>query len=457
MSIRNRHTLLKGPQVTSKTRQMAIDLLDVALDAISPLRLVRKHLTVDKKVIRLGEHVLQLNEIDGIYVIGAGKATGRMAEAIETVLEGFIQDGFIIIPESMVNDFSLDFVKIHGGGHPVPTKSSLNATQGLLDFVSKIPSKALVISLISGGGSALLTLPTPPITLQELQQTTKLLLRSALPIDKINTIRKHLSQVKGGHLALLVHPRPHWSLLISDVPGDQLDMIASGPTLPDPTSFSDVVKIIDAYQLKSQIPVQVLKHVNAGLQGRKRDTPKPNDSIFVHVNHQLIGSNKDACQAALAYAQRKKYNARILTTDCQGEARDVGEKLGRLAQKLVAQSKSQVMIIGSETTVTLHHEGKGGRNTELIAAALPYLQGRKGLVIISVATDGIDGPTDAAGAIADGESYQRAKILNLSPKQLLETHSTYSLFQTLEDLIITGPTHTNVRDITIILWAGLAR
>jgi glycerate-2-kinase len=452
--IRNIPELIKGPPRTQYARQRALALLNVALTAANPHHLVEEAIKVTEHTLQLANTELPLADINGIYIIGAGKATGRMAEATEELLKDHIFGGLIVVPENTTAAYTLSQISIREGGHPEPTQSSIDATQHLLDFIDQIPNDALILSLFSGGGSALLAAPTPPLTLTDLQHTTNHLMQSGLPIEQLNTVRKHLSQVKGGHLASHIHPRQHWGLLLSDVPGDQLNLIASGPTLPDSTSFSDVVQIFDTHALWDRLPTSVKDHITAGTEGKLKDTPKPNDPIFNRSTHHLIGSNQLACQAILEQAQHEHFTSRILTTDCQGEARQVGDHLGALAKKLTQEPSPQVLIVGSETTVTIRHEGKGGRNTELLAAALIHLEGKEGLVIASIATDGIDGPTDAAGAIADSLSTTRAKALNISPSQLLETNNTYTLFHTLEDLIITGLTHTNVRDVTVILWSG---
>lgn len=457
LMIRNLAKLVKGSYHNQHARCSVLNFLEAALQAVDPRLLVQKALTCNDNLLSFARKHLKLDAIDGIYVIGAGKASGRMAEATETLLEDHINGGLVIVPKTNITDYRLEYIELLGGGHPTPNHSNTQATQQLLTFLKEIPNDALILSLFSGGGSALLTLPTPPITLQDLQHVTRLLLQSGLPIIQINTIRKHLSQVKGGQLASHIYPRHHWGLLISDVPGDQLDMVASGPTFPDSTTFADVNNILKTNHLWEHLPIPIREHFTKGLNGEISDTPKPGDPIFESSTHKLIGSNLDACNAALASAKANQYPARILTTDCQGEAREVGEKLGKIAQNLAKQAKPQVYIIGSETTVTVRHEGKGGRNTELITAALSYLQGTEGLAIASLATDGIDGPTDAAGAIGDGDSFHRAASLNLSPLQLLTTNNTYSLFHALDDLLITGPTHTNVRDITIIYWGGSTR
>jgi hydroxypyruvate reductase len=454
--IRNIPELIKGSPGTQHARQRALALLNVALNAVNPHNIIPRALKRKNHILQFADKRVNLDDLPGIYVIGAGKATGRMAEATETLLQEYITGGLIIVPETTLNAYSLNQIEVHGGGHPTPNNASVTATQQLINLLDQTPEDALIISLFSGGGSALFTFPTPPLRLSDVQNTTRLLVNSGMPIEQINTVRKHLSQVKGGHLAKHIHPRQHWGLLISDVPGDQLDMIASGPTLPDPSTYSDITTILEAYNLWDKLPAPVQEHITAGIQSKHSDTPKPGNPLFDTSVHKLVASNQDACQAVLAQAQHENFQTRILTTNCQGEAREVGDQLGRLAQQLTTKNKPQILIVGSETTVTVRHEGKGGRNTELITAAIPHLHETDGLAIASLASDGIDGPTDAAGAIADGDSYQRAQNLNLSPSQFLETNSTYQFFERLNDLIFTGPTHTNVRDITLILWKGIA-
>ncbi len=449
--ILNASDLIKGSPVHKQARRFTLELLEAALVAANPSQMVYNALQVKGSQLSFFNHQIDLDTTNGIYLVGAGKATGRMAEAAEEILGEYIADGFIIVPPNTIEKYSLDRVQIREGGHPLPTNSSVSATKQIMTLIKNSPEDALILSLFSGGGSALFTLPATHITLKDLQRITTLLLQSGVTIAGINALRKHLSQVKGGQFALQAHPRHHWILLISDVPGDQLDMIASGPTLPDPTTFHSASNILTKYQLWEKIPGRVREHIQAGLNGTVPETPKPDHPVFKRTVNRLIGSNHDACKAAQNSAQQKGFKARILTTDCQGEAREVGEQLGILAQRLTPEKNPQVVIVGSETTVTLRHPGKGGRNTELVAATLPFLRNQEGLVIASLATDGIDGPTQYAGAIADTHSYARAKSLNIDPEELLARNDTHTLFEVLNDHIFTGPTHTNVRDVTIIL------
>lgn len=450
--IRNKNDLIKGSPKTQHARKIALDLLEVALTAADPQQMVRQSIKFENHILRFASHKLDLDALNGVFVIGAGKASGRMAEAIEALLSDCISGGLIIVPENTVNYFMLERVEIQGGGHPLPTDQSITSTRALLKLITSSPTDALIISLISGGGSSLLSLPASPLTVQDIQQITTLLMESGVPITEMNTIRKHLSDIKGGYLSSQIYPRQHISLLISDIPTDQLDMIASGPTLPDSTTFQDAAEILTKYSLWSVVPPRVKKRIKDGIQGSIPDTPKPTDPIFSSTLTELIGNNRLVCEAAQQAAQQMNLTAQIIATDWQGEAREIGQKIGELANRLPNTDMPQVIIIGSETTVTVSHPGKGGRNTELITATLPFLKRYDGLVVASLATDGIDGPTPYAGAIADHESIQRATTLNLSPTELLETNSTYTLFEALNDHILTGPTHTNVRDITIVVY-----
>jgi hydroxypyruvate reductase len=459
MQIRNASGLIKGSPLTRQARQIAVELLEAGLTAADPRRLVQRALKRRGALLRFADVKLSLEQQAAIYVVGAGKATGRMAEATEAILRDQVTDGLIIVPQGTEHDFSLSRIRVAGGGHPVPTSEGCAATQAMLDLVAHAPAEALILCLVSGGGSALTALPTPPVTLEDLQVTYKLLVQSGAPIDAMNTVRKHLSLVAGGQLARAAYPRRLWSLLISDIPHDRLDVIAGGPTLPDPSSFADAAQMLHQFELWDRVPPRVRQHIEKGVSGSIRETLKPADPVFTRVVNRLVGSNRDACEAILHAARQHSFRARLLTTDCQGEAREVGAKLARLAVKTheEARGATQVVIIGSETTVTVRHPGKGGRNSELVAAAMKQLQDHPGLVVASLATDGIDGPTEYAGAIVDETSYSRAQQLRHSPEGALARNATYFLLQALEDHILTGPTHTNVRDVTVIVAVKQSR
>jgi len=453
MQIRNASGLIKGSPLTQQARQIAVELLEAGLTAADPRRLVQRALKRRGNLLHFGGTKLSLDQQAAIYVVGTGKATGRMAEATESILKDRITDGLIIVPQGTEHDFDLGRIRVAGGGHPVPTPEGAAATQAMLDLVGHAPAQALILCLVSGGGSALTALPTPPVTLEDLQVTYKLLVQSGAPIDAMNTVRKHLSLVGGGQLAGAAYPRRLWSLLISDIPHDRLDVIAGGPTLPDPSSFADAAQMLHQFELWDRVPPRVRQHIDKGISGAVRETLKPADPVFTRVVNRLVGSNRDACEAILHATRKRGFRARVLTTDCQGEAREVGAKLARLAVKTYEEARgtTQVVIIGSETTVTVRHPGKGGRNSELVAAAMKELQDHPGLVVASLATDGIDGPTQYAGAIIDETSYSRAQQLRHSPEDALARNATYFLLEALADHILTGPTHTNVRDVTVIV------
>jgi hydroxypyruvate reductase len=453
MLIRNASELIKGSALTLRARRTALELLEAGLAAVDPHRLVQRALTRRDRFLHLDDMKIALERQTPIYVVGAGKATGRMAEATESILKDQLTDGLVIVPRGTEHDFDLKRIRVAGGGHPVPTREGCRATQAMLDLVTHAPAEALILCLVSGGGSALTALPTPPVTLEDLQVTYKLLVQSGASIEVANTVRKHLSLFAGGQLALAAYPRRVWSLLISDIPHERLDVIAAGPTLPDPSSFADAAQTLHQFSLWDKVPSRVRQHIENGVSGRQRETLKPSNPVFQRVVNRLVGSNRDACEAIRRAARQHGFVACLLTTDCQGEAREVGAKLARVALKAhdAARDAAQVVIIGSETTVTVRHPGKGGRNSELVTAAMKHLQDCPGLVVASLATDGIDGPTECAGAIIDETSYSRAQQLHYSPEDALDRNATYFLIQALGDHILTGPTHTNVRDVTVIV------
>jgi hydroxypyruvate reductase len=312
----------------------------------------------------------------------------------------------------------------------------------------------IVLCLISGGGSALLTLPVAPLTLADLQITTQALLAAGATINQVNTIRKHLSRVKGGGLARLAAPATVYSLILSDVVGDPLEVIASGPTVPDPTTYADAWAVVEQYQLQTDLPPTVIKHLQAGLSGHTPDTPKPGDSMFKRVHNVIVGSNRLAAQAAVAAAKNAGFEAALLSTFIEGEAREVGQVVAGLAKGL-ARSEGPIprpacLVMGGETTVTLRGSGQGGRNQEMALAAAIALIGWPNVLVTCLGTDGSDGPTDAAGAFANGETVGRAQALRLDAVEYLRQNNAYNFFAALGDLIVTGPTHTNVNDLTFI-------
>jgi hydroxypyruvate reductase len=324
----------------------------------------------------------------------------------------------------------------------------------MADLVARATGRDLVLAVISGGGSALLTLPVAGLTLAELQQTTDLLLRCGATIVELNTVRKHLSQIKGGGLARLAGPAPVASLILSDVVGDPLDVIASGPTVADPTTFAEAWAVLERYHLVARMPAAVRERLRAGLEGAVPDTPKPDAALFQRVHNVIVGSNRLAAEAAVQAAREAGLNALLLSTFVEGEARQVAHVAVALAKELVTYdrpvSRPACLVWGGETTVTMCGKGKGGRNQELALAAAVSMAGLPGVLLVALGTDGTDGPTDAAGAVASGETMARASSVGLDAVAHLENNDAYPFFDTLSDLIRTGPTGTNVNDLILI-------
>jgi hydroxypyruvate reductase len=378
-----------------------------------------------------------------------------MAAALYDIL-GERLTGGLAVTKYEHRDSSLDTgsVEIVEAGHPLPDEAGVVGTQQIADLLARTSARDLVLAIISGGGSALMTLPAPGLSLADLQGTTDLLLRCGATIVELNAVRKHLSQVKGGGLARLAAPAPVASLVLSDVVGDPLDVIASGPLSPDTSTFGDAWTVLEHYELVDLVPTPVRQRLRTGLEGDLPDTPKPGDALFQHVHNVLVGSNRQAAEAAAAAAEEQGFNTIFLSTFVEGEAREVARVAAGLAKELVASDRPvprpACLVWGGETTVTIRGEGKGGRNQELALAAAMAMDGLPGILLVALGTDGTDGPTDAAGAVVTGETVARARSLGLDPAAYLARNDAYHFFQALGDLILTGPTGTNVNDLLFI-------
>ena len=347
-------------------------------------------------------------------------------------------------------------IRIYEAGHPIPDENGIKATEEAISLLRNADRDTLVLCLISGGGSALLVSPLSGITLNEKQKTTELLLKSGADITELNTVRKHISNVKGGRLAEIAHPAKIITFILSDVIGDRLDVIASGPTAADDSTFSDAINVISKYKLQDKIPAGVMDLLDKGRAGLIHDTPKADSPVFENVENIIIGSNLKALNAAKDKAQLMMCPPEIISSDIAGEAKDVGKKLAEKAiqiRTLKAQRHkgTKCLISGGETTVTVKGSGKGGRNTELALSFAGEIEGVDGITLLSAGTDGTDGPTDAAGAIVDGKTVTRAKKLGMKPEEYLENNDSYNFLKETDSLLITGPTGTNVMDIQIIL------
>lgn len=424
------------------------DILSAALKAADPDQATRTAL------LPFLIHRRQLDSYQRIFVIGCGKAAYPMAKAVEDALPGQITNGIIVtkIGHAPAQPL-LSTTQIYEAAHPIPDSSSTEATRALTSLLAQAGENDLVIALISGGGSALLTQPVSGVSLEDLQTLTNLLLRSGAAIQQINTLRKHLDTVKGGGLARLAAPARLITLILSDVVGDPLDAIASGPTVPDPTTFQDAWNILAQFKLLQQTPPAIIRYLQRGLAGTVPETLKPGDPVFSRVQNQIIASNTHAAQAAARQAEEAGFHTRLLTTPLSGEARQAGANLADTLQHAFQSGdppRPLCLIAGGETTVTVHGHGFGGRNQELALGAVEDLAGLENVLLISLATDGGDGPTDAAGAVVSGDTLRRAIALGMSPSDFLARNDAYHFFSPLGDLLITGPTQTNVNDLALL-------
>ncbi|CAG0931417.1 glycerate 2-kinase [Thermoflexales bacterium] len=428
-----------------------------ALAAADPAEAVYKFVSRVGDQILVADRSYPLRQFDRVFLVGAGKAVLPMAEAVSEVLGERLSGGVIITKYHHTDRPLPDQIRIHEAGHPVPDQSAVDATRDLSAVLHGITPRDLIFCLISGGGSALLTLPAQEITLVDLQATTQLLLRAGATIREINTIRKHLDVVKGGGLVRLANGAPIITLILSDVIGDDLSVIASGPTVPDPSTFATAWQIVEQFDLADQLPAAVRARLSHGASGEIADTPKPGDPLFDKVQTVIIGSNAQAAQAAEQAARQLKFNTLLLTTQLQGEAREVAKVVAAIAQEIAVYnrpvSRPACLILGGETTVTLKGQGLGGRNQEIALAAAIAIEGLPNTLIAALGTDGTDGPTDAAGAMATGETVERARSIGLDAQAYLAGNDAYHFFQPLGDLIITGPTGTNVNDVLFVLVA----
>ena len=384
-----------------------------------------------------------------IYVVGAGKAGASMAQAAERVLGRRIAAGLLNVKYG--HTAKLRRIELHECGHPVPDLSGVAGAERIARIAAGAGKDDLVICLISGGASALLPLPAEGITLEEKQATTRLLLASGANIHEINAVRKHISRIKGGQLARLAAPARVESLMLSDVIGDDLGVIGSGPTAPDASTFAGAVEILDRYGIRERVPAPVRERLEQGAGGAIPETPKPDDAVFARVRNTIVGSNRLALAAAARRARSLGYRTLVLSSEIQGEAREIARMHAAIASEMARTGRPikppACIITGGETTVTLRGDGLGGRAQEFALAAAIDIAGLENVVVFCAGTDGSDGPTNAAGAVADGQTIGRKP----DARRYLEGNDSYHYFESLGDLVITGPTNTNVMDACIVL------
>lgn len=415
------------------------DILAAALQAAEPGAAVRKFIRREGDSLFVDQREYFLGDIERIRVLGLGKASLAMTQPLADILPPHATRG-LLIPKGTPVQPPIGF-DLQSGGHPVPNADSLRAGEKAFDLVQGLAERDLLICLISGGGSALMTLPHAGVSLDDLRALTSALLACGARVDEINTLRRHLDQLKGGGLARLASPARVVSLILSDVVGNPLEAIASGPTAPDPSTREDALSVLEKYGLVGSVPKTILDALETN-----PETPKPTDTLFERVQNVIVGSNAQAAESAQRQARSEGVHPVWLGDDWQGEAREVGRRLCQIL-KTSTTPRPFCLIAGGETTVTLRGRGRGGRNQELALASVRELAGERDVMLVSLATDGEDGPTDAAGAVVTGETLRRGLNLGLSPETFLNDNDSYSYFSALDDLLKTGPTGTNVNDL----------
>ena len=431
----------------------ALDIFQAGLRAVAPGSAVRKHCRRNGNRLTMGSEVYDLSGYKKILVVGGGKAGAAMAAEMEAILGNRISGGIVSVKYGHLAE--LNHIQIVEAGHPVPDRNGGKGALAITAMAESATADDLIICLISGGGSALMPLPARGLSLADKQKTTGVLLACGATIHEINTIRKHLSDIKGGMLARAASPATLVSLILSDVVGDDLDVIASGPCVPDSSTFADCMDIITGYGIENRLPEAVTDRLKAGLSGQITETPKPGDPAFEKTHNLIIGRNMDAVTAAKSAAENLGYPTLILSSMIEGETRDAAGFHSAIAREAVKtgnpMSPPLCILSGGETTVTIRGKGLGGRNQEFALAAAMDIAGYENITVLSGGTDGTDGPTDAAGAIADGTTAARAGALGMDPRQYLADNDAYHFFNRLGDLIKTGPTNTNVMDLRVIL------
>jgi hydroxypyruvate reductase len=436
-----------------KLRRDAEAIFWAGIDAVDSKNSVAKFLSKKDSLLTIDDSSYDLMDYENVYVIGAGKASAAMAQAVEEILGERIKAGVINVKYD--HALPLDFITLNEVGHPVPDAAGLKGTQQIVELLEKTGEKDMVLCLISGGGSALLPFPAEGITLDEKRELTQILLDIGANIHEMNILRKHVSRVKGGKLARLAYPATLVTLILSDVVGDDLDSIASGPTVPDRSTYADCLRILEKYSVQDNVPRAVINYIKRGSKGDMAETPKVNDPAFVKTQNVIVASNSLALQAAKHKADELGYNSLVLSSSIEGETRDVALDHMGIAKKILRADQPLVrpacVISGGETTVTIRGKGKGGRNQEFVLAAAIAIDGLENVAVLSGGTDGTDGPTDAAGAFADGSTINRAKHLGLDAKEYLRNNDSYSFFDPVGDLFKTGPTFTNVMDLRLVL------
>jgi glycerate-2-kinase len=442
-------------------RAELIDIYQSALKAADPYRAVMDHLFLAGDTLSAAGVEYDLKGFRRIFVIGAGKGTAPMARAVEEILGERIDQGIIVVKYGHTGP--LRKIVQREAAHPLPDEAGLRATAEIRELLKKAGEETFIICLLSGGASSLLVAPADGITLNDKRTITDLLLSAGATIQELNAVRKHLSAVKGGRLAETAYPATILTVILSDVIGDRLDVIASGPTVPDSSSFRDALHVIHKYSLEEKIPSGAFSLLHLGVAGVIPDTPKSGALFFQKVRNIIVGSIRQSVEAARVRAAELGFDPQLLTSELQGEAREAARFLAQTALSVRDSMKAgerRCLLSGGETTVTVRGTGKGGRNQELALAFAQEIEGGDGLSLLSAGTDGTDGPTDAAGAVVDGTTAPKARERGMNPMEYLTNNDSYGFFRKFDELtgekahLVTGPTGTNVMDMQIILVEG---
>lgn len=437
---------------TMTNREAAEKIFLTGVRSVLPEQIIKGIMSVRGSVLTIGGHDFTLSDIHNIWVIGAGKASAAMGHHVEKILGDRIAGGHIVVKYG--HSCKLKRIPVTEAGHPVPDRNGFNATEKIIRICREASMNDLIICLISGGGSALLAdLPSGLIP-EELYIVNNLLVRSGASIDEINCVRKHLSEVKGGQLSRIAWPATIVSLILSDVIGNPLDVIASGPTAPDPSTFSDALGIIGKYGLESDITAGVMNHLKEGAQGIHPETPKPGEAIFSKTMNLLIGTNQIALDASMKFAKSLGFNAMIIESGLKGDVEMVADKIANTAVEIKANKSIQkpvCLLYGGEPTLKVKGNGLGGRSQHLALSAALKIRNTEGITFLSAGTDGTDGPTDAAGAIVESDTAVKAKAGKADPEKFLAEYDSYNFFRIAGGHIKTGPTYTNVMDIIVVL------
>jgi len=422
------------------------------LQAADPALAVRRTVTRTGSLLRVGARRYDLRAYERVVAVGAGKASAQMAVELERRLGSRLEAGLVVVKYG--HAARTKAIEIVEAGHPVPDRAGQRSAARLQAVLATLSPKDLVFVLVSGGASSLLPAPSAGLTLADLQQTTSRLLACGAPIHEINTVRKHLSALQGGRLAAATRARVV-SLILSDVLGDNLGAIGSGPTAPDATTYADARAILQQHDVWRSVPARVRTHLLAGCRGARDETPKPGSALFRRVQNHVIGNNAAAVQAVAQAAKEAGLAPLILTTRLTGEAKETAKLFGAIAKEIAAAGRPvrrpACVIAGGELTVTFTRAGRGGRAQEFALAAAREITGLPNCWIAAVGTDGTDGPTDMAGAVVDGRTVARAMSLGIDPDEMLRRHDSYRFFKKVGGHIRTGPTGTNVNDVYLLL------